>query len=100
MDFPVQVPIDRERITVAGTAIGLTTSKITTQVGCALCQVITARIWLTTNGTAPLTDGTIGMYFDPGQYFLLTGPDMLALKVIRNSTTSAALEVIYYGKGG
>lgn len=86
-----------EQITVAGTAIGFTSTKITpsglpmaTQ---AVCRVRTAEVSVTWDGTTPTA--SVGMLLSVGDSIVLTGHDVLVLfKAIRTGS-SGQLDCTY-----
>lgn len=93
--------VSQETITVDDTAGGkpLTSTKITPQVEYALCQVLTAAIRVTLDGTPPVA-ATTGFLFNTGEFFEVWGHgDLLALRAIRDTGTSGVLEVTYFGRG-
>jgi hypothetical protein len=92
----------RERLTVADTAVGFTagtykfepTGKLAIY---ALCQVVTAPVRVCVKGTAVAS--TAGTLFNVGDTFEVWGEeDLSGFNAIRETTTSGALEVTYFGK--
>lgn len=86
--------ITRERVTVAGTAVGLTAATyLAAQF--ATITVETAAIRFTLDGTAPVAS-TTGHLVQAGQTIELYGSDQIAgFKAIRDTGSSAAIEVTY-----
>lgn len=87
-----------EQITVAATAIGFTTTKITPagrpQATVALCRVETAEIRYTVDGTTPTT--TVGTLLEIGDTLTVNGHDVLvSFRAIRTGGTSGQLDCTY-----
>ena len=94
--------LDFEQITVANTAIGFTTAKITPASGNpmnrATCYLETAEIRYTVNGTTPTS--TVGMIWAVNTEKTLVGHDVLvAFRGIRDSGTSGQLDCTYSSGG-
>ena len=85
--------ISRERITVEGTGIGLTAATYLT-FQFATLTVETAPIRLTLDGTAPVAS-TTGHLFRVDDVIELSGEEIAKVKMIRDTGTSAAVEVTY-----
>ena len=92
--------VDYEQITVAGTAVGLTQSKYD-----RVPPVIGAVITVTTAPIRWMQDGTVPTA-TTGYFAVPTGPEPVILmanlpkfKAIRQSLTSATIEVQYFGAG-
>ncbi len=94
--MPITRALDRESITVADAVITLTASKITRDTLYAKLQIQSAPIRLTVNGTDPVAS-TIGDLYNPGDIIEVWGQDMRTLKMIRDGSTSANIEVDYQG---
>ena len=103
------VSVDREQITVAGTAVGFTAAKITPNVIKAVAYVTTAPIrWYANgdastakgrggNGTAPTS--TLGLPADIDVIVEVVGyQDIQNFRMIRSTGTSAVVEVEYFGE--
>lgn len=91
-----------EQITVANTAIGFTTTKITPNPGggsqaiLATCRNETAEIRYTIDGTTPTT--TVGTPIEALEVFYVSGHDSLVrFLAIRTTGTSATLDCTYTG---
>lgn len=88
------MPITRERVTVAGTAVALTAATVGAA-QFATITVETAAIRFTLDGTAPV-GGSLGHLVQAGQTIELYGPDQIAgFKAIRDTGVSAAIEATY-----
>ncbi len=97
--------VARESLTVDSTAGGvpLTATKYTSSgqliATYVHCQVQAAAIRVTEDTTAPVAGGP-GLLFNPGDIFEIWGADEIkAARFIREGSTSATLEVNYYGRG-
>ncbi len=91
--------IGREAITVDATAggKGFTSAKLTAKTVFARVQIQAAALRATYDGTAPVA-ATTGELRYPGDVFEVWGDaDMAALRMIRESSTSAVAEVSYFG---
>ena len=99
----IVTPVARETVAVAGTAVGLTSTAIkptvkTYDVEYAEIQVQTAQVRVTFEGTAPVA-ATTGEVWLPGTTKRVWGiGNLLAIRFIRESSTSASLEVTYWGR--
>ncbi len=89
-----------ESITVAGTAIGLTTSEIAkaqTLYGRDIKKIVltaeTAQMRVTWDGTTPTT--TVGHIVNIGDVIELTQEDAAKFRAIRTGSSSGALKVTY-----
>lgn len=93
--------IDDEQITVAGTAIGFTATKLdpvggARQATIAVCILETADIRYRVNGSSPTS--SVGMLVKSGSSFTITGHDqLLAFSAIRTGS-SATLSCTYYAQ--
>lgn len=93
------VQLGDERLTVAATAVGFASIPAAPQaVQLALCRVETASIRCTSGGT-PVADGSDGsMRKDIDEEFEVWGDtDIRNFKAIRETSTSAALSILYFG---
>lgn len=87
-----------EQVTVAGTAIGFTATKITASglpmATFASCRLETAEVRYTVDGSVPTS--TVGTPLEPGDVLELTGHDVLsAFRAIRTGATSGQLDCHY-----
>lgn len=89
-------------ITVSGTAAALFTASDVQQgnghpaASQATCQLVTANIRVTIDGTTPTT--SLGTVLTPGVWFF-TGPDtLLNAQAIRDDSTSGVLSCTIYGQ--
>jgi hypothetical protein len=88
-----------EQITVANTAIGVTTATVVAgsghpQANMATCRLETAEIRYRIDGTAPTT--TVGTLLEIGDTLVLRGPDvLLRFSAIRTGGTSGVLDCTY-----
>ncbi len=90
---------DREAITVAATAIGLTSTKLVANNTYVVLQVQAAQIRYTLDGTDPVAE-TTGFIGYVGDLIEVWGKDaMTDLRMIRETSTSANVEVLYMGQG-
>ena len=97
------VAIDRETVAVTNTAGGLTAAKIRpgsgAQVHFAQITVETAQLRYTVEGTTATT--SIGHIGDIGDVIeVWGGSDMDNFSAIRTGSTSASLQVTYFGVAG
>ena len=89
-------PFDSEKITVAGTSIGLTAAKLSSlpKPKKIFITVETAQCRYQFDGTDP--DSTTGHLLSPTQSLILEGySQMNNIKFIRTGATSAILQVSY-----
>lgn len=94
--------IASEQITVAATAIGFTTSKITPNGGpgqaqavTAICRLETAEIRYTNDGTTTPTS-SVGTLLEIGDVLTVQGHDVLVnFKAIRTGGSSGQLDCTY-----
>jgi hypothetical protein len=100
----IYVPLDRERITIDDTSGGksLTSTKLNGNLVYARVQVLTAAIRVTLDGTAPVAT-TTGELWNPAAATFdaiheLWGQAMATFKAIRDTGSSGAIEVTYYGR--
>lgn len=90
-----------EQVTVANTAIGLTSATISQggghkQVVAASCRIETAEVRYRFDGTAPTS--TVGALLEPGDTIVLTDAvAMKQLQFIRTGSTSATASCSYVG---
>lgn len=89
---------DREALAVAGSVVTLTPSKILASTRYAKCQVQTAPVRVTVDGTDPV-GGSLGDLYNVGDIFEVWGQDMNTIKFIKDGSTSAVVEVDYQGGG-
>lgn len=91
--------ISSERITVADSSIGFTTSEVaaTTGVTRAVCRVEEQEIRIQTDGTDPAA-GSGGLEQAAGDEFVIEGyDDLQKFRAIRTGGSSGIIEVIYEG---
>lgn len=90
------VSLGTQNLAVAGTAVGLTLP--TGKVFYALITVETAVIRYSCSGTDPVAS-TTGTPRQVGEVFKVKGtPDLNAFRAIRDSGTSGALAIEYFGQ--
>lgn len=87
-----------EQITVANTAIGFTSARITppgfNQAQLASCRLRTAQISFTYDGTVPTA--SVGTLLEVGELLSVTGQDNLVrFRAIRTGGTSGQLDCTY-----
>lgn len=86
-----------EQITVAGTAIGFTTTKITpagqVQATVASCRLRTAEISYTIDGTTPTS--TVGTLMEVNDILTITGHDSLVRFLAIRTAGSGQLDCTY-----
>jgi len=101
----IRAAFDSEKITVIGTAVTLTASKINpnpsdsvpalTQASMAACSLETGDIRVLTTGTAPTS--TTGFYvISPGNFIIYGYTNLSAFQAIRVTSTSGILNCTYY----
>lgn len=88
-----------EQITVAASAIGFTTTKITAsgqpQANLAVCRLETAEVRYSLTSTVPTT--TVGTLLEIGDQLVVKGHDVMVLfKAIRTGASSGQLDCTYY----
>ncbi len=91
--MPILGALNHETVTVAGTAIGITTTPSDGMVPhAALITVEGAQISVTVDGTPPTA--TVGHQFDPGDVITLTSRnEVINFLAIRTGGVSATLKV-------
>lgn len=95
MTLPVLAGTSYESITVADTAIGLTTTKITDYTTLVICTLETAQIRFRVDGTNPIS--TEGHILDVGKTLELPViDDIKKFKAIRTGASSGVLKCTYY----
>lgn len=86
-----------EQVTVANTAIGFTSTKITpagVQATTATCRLETAEVRYTIDGTTPTT--SVGTPWEPLEALTFNGHDVLVnFRAIRTGATSGVLNCVY-----
>lgn len=86
-----------EQITVAGTSIGFTSTKITpaggTMATLATCRLRTAEVSYTIDGTTPTA--SVGTLLEVGDILTLTGHDVLVLFRSIRTGSSGQLDCTY-----
>lgn len=92
-----------EQITVANTAIGFTSTKITSPDGVlmtkAVCNLETGEVRYTIDGTTPTS--TVGMIWAVNTSLTFVGHDVLSnFRAIRDSGTSGQLDCTYSAGNG
>jgi len=84
-----------ESVTVAGTAIGLTTATVSMATW-GMCRAETAEMRYTKSGTVTPTDA-IGVLLEPLEWVMLDNPDQLRnFRAIRTTGASGYLKCHYF----
>ena len=98
--MPLLKNLGRENITVSSTAIGFTSSLLTTKVVYARVQVQVAQIRYTEDGTDPVPATPLGELGNPGDIFEVWEIESIAaFRMIREIAVDAKVEGNYYGQG-
>jgi hypothetical protein len=93
-----------EQVTVAGTSIGFTSTKVepdgsggSRQADTAVCRLRTAEISYTIDGTTPTA--AVGALLEPGDVLTVSGHDsIMRFRAIRTGGTSGQLDCVYSQK--